>query len=284
MWSDLKYALRMMAKTPAYTAVLVLTLALGIGASTTIFSVVNSVVLRPLPYHQPEKLVRVYTEFLGGMNLRKFWVSEPEYWQLKKACRSCASVAASHRASISLSGGERPVQVTAVGATHTLLPTLGVAPMLGRYFDAEEDTPGDRATVIILGHGLWKRAFGGDPSLIGRDILLDARPATVVGVMPPGFDYPSGAEAWFPARLDPASDSWGGHNYDVLVRLEAGVGLGAFRSELDALTTTWAAREGDGHNINFDKHPIVIAPPRTRWSVRSPRRSGCCRARCCSCS
>src|SRR5262249_9132268 len=129
---DLKYASRTMAKTPGLTAVLILTLALGIGASTTMFSVVDSVVLRPLPYHRPEQLARVYTEFHGRMTLERFWVSIPELDDLQRACRTCASVAGWARGSASLSGGDRPVRVQAAYATHQLLPLLGVKPLLGR--------------------------------------------------------------------------------------------------------------------------------------------------------
>src|SRR5262245_109647 len=133
LWLDVRYALRMMVKSPALTAVLALTLSLGIGASTTIFSVVNSVVLQPLPYEQPDQLVRVYTEFRGKLSLERFWVSPPEYDDLRKACRSCASVAAWRYSSTSLSGGDRPVRIQAAYATHTLLPLLGVRPLLGRW-------------------------------------------------------------------------------------------------------------------------------------------------------
>src|SRR5664279_3953270 len=148
---DLRYALRTMAKSPGLFAVLVITLALGSGASTTIFSVVNSVVLRPLPYQQPDRLVRVYTEFLGNMDLHRFWLSSPELQDLQKECRSCASVAGWARGSASLSGGDRPVRIDAAYATHELLPMLGVKPMLGRFFDASEDRPGD-PTVVVLGY------------------------------------------------------------------------------------------------------------------------------------
>src|SRR5882757_7648117 len=120
LWLDVRYALRMMVKTPGLTSVLAITLALGIGASTTIFSVVNSVVLRPLPYEKPDELVRVYTEFLGKMELRRFWVSPPEYDDLSHACRSCGAVGAWARGTASLSGGDRPVRVEAAGVTHTL--------------------------------------------------------------------------------------------------------------------------------------------------------------------
>src|SRR3569833_4358919 len=116
LWLDVRYAVRMMVKTPALTAVLAITLALGIGASTTIFSVVNSVVLRPLPYQQPDRLVRVYTEFLGSMDLHRFWLSPPELDDLQKQSRSCESVGGWARGSASLSGGDRPVRIDAAYA------------------------------------------------------------------------------------------------------------------------------------------------------------------------
>src|SRR5678815_419652 len=111
LWLDIRYALRMMMKAPGLTSVLIITLALGIGASTTIFSVVNSIVLRPLPYEHPEKLVRIYTEFNGKLALKQFWMSPPEFDDLVKSCRSCESVGAWARGSASLAGGDRPVRV-----------------------------------------------------------------------------------------------------------------------------------------------------------------------------
>ena len=261
LWADLKYALRMMAKTPAYTAVLVLTLALGIGASTTIFSVVNSVVLRPLPYQQPEQLVRIYTEFYGGMGLKKFWMSVPEYFDLQEACRSCEQVEALARDTAGLSGGDRPVRVAAAYTTPGLIPMLGVAPALGRVWSADEDVPGAPRKVIVIGHGLWKRAFGGDPSVIGREVLLENRPITIIGVMPEGFDYPGEIEAWAPAALDRIKASRGGHYLEVTARLAPGVSITELRAEIDALIAAWS--DGvDDHEHNFDgkNHSIVTYP------------------------
>src|SRR3954452_25443832 len=188
MWLDLRYALRMMTKSMGLTFVLVITLALGIGASTTIFSVVHSVVLKPLPYENPDRLVRVYTNFVG-LDLEHFWLSPPEYDDLEKACRSCESVVAWAPGTASLSGGDRPVRLKAAYVTHQVLPLLGVKPLLGRWFDNSEDRPVDpklgaavyENSVIILGYDVWQRAFGGDPSVIGRKITLDAMPVTVIG-------------------------------------------------------------------------------------------------------
>lgn len=252
-----------MARAPALTAVLVLTLALGIGASTTMFSVVHSVVLRPLPFDQPDQLVRVYTEFPGPLGLRRFWVSAPEFDDLRRECRStCRAVAAWVNGTASIAGGDRPVRVPATYATHELLPALGVAPILGRWFDETEDRPGEDPTVIVLGYDVWQRAFGGDPHVIGRKIHVDAMPMTVIGVMPRNFDFLDRAEAWLPLHLDPTNSSRSGHSLDVLVRLAPGASITALREELAALTKGWQAKLGPDqpHAIHADSHPMIALP------------------------
>ncbi|MDQ3368684.1 MAG: ABC transporter permease [Myxococcota bacterium] len=265
LWMDLRYALRMMRRAPGLTAILAITLALGIGASTTIFSVVNSVVLQPLPYQQPDRLIRIFTE-AHGIGLEEFPLSVPEFADLERDCRSCEAVGAWTRGTASLSGGERPMRVDATFATHPLLPTLGVKPLLGRYFDASEDRPGD-PTVIILGHGVWKRAFNGDPDILGRTIHMDAIPVTVIGVMPPGFDFIDRSEAWLPANLDYGKQHRASHNWHAVVRLAPGASLTAFQQELLALRAAWAqtattspsATGNQPHTID-DDHPMVAVP------------------------
>jgi len=262
LWLDVRYALRMMVKLPGMTAVLVITLALGIGASTTIFSVVNSVVLRPLPYEKPDELVRVYTEFSGGLGLKKFWVSGPEFEDLRNECRSCASVAGWSRGTASLAGGDRPVRIEAAYVTHELLPLLGVKPLLGRWIDKTEDRPGD-PTVVVLGYDVWKRAFGGDPSIIGRTIRVDAMPVTVIGVMPAGFDFLDREEAWVPLNHDFVKhrERRGGHFLNVMVRLKPDSTITAFDQELAALIGNWSKAFAPGrHAIRHEDHPMVAAP------------------------
>lgn len=263
VWNDLRFSLRMMARAPAFTAILVVTLALGIGASTTIFSVVNSVVLKPLPYKDPDQLVRVYTEFLGRMQLKRFWVSVPEYNEFSAQCQSCESTAAIARGTASFSGGDRPVRVDAAYATASLARVLGVEPHLGRFYTPDEDKLGD-PTVVVLGYDLWRSAFAGDPGVIGKKVTVDAMPVTVVGVMPRGFDYPGGMQAWVPLRLDPASTRRGGHYLEVTARLEPGVTITKFRAELDALMATWSKdwKPGGGspHALVKDNHPIIAFP------------------------
>jgi len=201
LWLDVRYALRMLAKAPGLTAVLLITLALGIGASTTIFSVVNSVVLRPLPYDHPEQLVRAYTEMKGKVLHEANGVTVPGFRDLSRSCRTCARLGAWYAGSTSLSNGERAVRVQATYPTHDLLPLLGVRPILGRWFDEAEDQPG-APRAIVIGYELWQRVFAGDRAIVGKQVRLNAAPVTVVGVMPPGFSFPEHEEVWIPAGLD----------------------------------------------------------------------------------
>src|SRR5262249_53463481 len=151
LWLDVRYALRMMVKSPGLTAVLVITLALGIGATTTIFSVVSSVILRPLPYERADRLVRVYTQVTGRGVLPPLGGSVPGFRDLLHGCHTCESIAAYMTRSSALASSDRAVRVHATRASHELLPLLGVRPVLGRWFDADEDRPGD-PQVVVLGH------------------------------------------------------------------------------------------------------------------------------------
>ncbi|MGN6110164.1 MAG: ABC transporter permease [Kofleriaceae bacterium] len=256
LWLDLRYALRTMAKSPGLTAVLAITLALGIGASTTIFSVVHSVVLRPLPYERPDGLLRIYTNFTGKHPISQFPLSAAEYHDLATSCDACETTAAWGDGTAMLTGGDRPVHVRATWASHSLLPALGVAPQLGRFFDASEDRPGD-PTVVLISHGLWQRAYGGDRTVVGRKILLDAMPVTIIGVMPPGFGFPEQAEAWAPLCQDWANAARGSHWMNALVRLAPGHTLAQLRDELRALDQRWLEHTGDGYH---SREPVTDVP------------------------
>ena len=266
LWLDVRFALRTMAKQPGLSAILAITLALGIGASTTIFSVVNSVVLQPLPYYEPDRLVRIYTDHAKHGTGSEFPLSVPELDDLQRECRSCSSVAGWARGTASLSGGDRPVRIDAMFSTHQLLPMLGVEPLLGRFYDASEDRPGDYS-VIVLGYSVWQRAFNGDPNVLGKKILMDAMPVVVIGVMPEGFDFLDRAEAWLPANLDVAKENRGSHNWQTIVRLKPDSSVPALRDELAALRAQWSKRPTMGlgvsgpvlHQIS-DEHPMHAVP------------------------
>src|ERR1051325_1579443 len=187
---DLKYALRMLRKNPAFTTVAILTLAVGIGANSAIFSVVNSVLLRPLPYRQPRQLVRVYSEF-PTMQLKKFWLSPPELLDIQREAKSWQAIGAWAPTGQNVGTESEPLRVTAAGITRSLIDVLGVQPELGRNFTEEEDRNGG-PRVAIISHGLWKKGFGGASDIIGKQIQINPTPPTMVGVIPAIFASPPG--------------------------------------------------------------------------------------------
>jgi len=267
---DIRYALRMMVKAPALTAVLIITLAIGIGASTTIFSVVNSILLKPMPFHEPDRIVRTYTEFHGATStMDRFPLSIPEVGELAQECRSsCAMVGAWVPGTAPLAGGDRPIRIELAYTNHQLLPLLGVPPLLGRFYDASEDasmppTPGQivgEPTVMVIGYNLWQRAFGGDPNVIGKKVQLDALPVTIIGVMPKGFDFQGGMEAWVPGRFDYNIKRRASHFMNAIVRLNPGATIESYRAELAAITARLGPRDTQAFHTVRDLHPYVAAP------------------------
>jgi putative ABC transport system permease protein len=255
---DARYGLRSMIKNPSVTAVAVLTLGLAIGANTAIFSVVNAILLKPLPYKDPDQLVRIYTQF-PGLKFDRFWLSRPEYFELRRESKSYSELAAWQVATAAVGGVERPLRVPAALTTASLGPLLGVAPALGRYFSADDDVPGD-PHVIVLGYDLWQRAFGGDRGIIGRPINVDAQTMTVIGVMPKGFDFPGdGVEAWIPGGWDPMDFHRGNHLLEVAGRLQPGVGVEQARAETRTLVAQWERLNAPlFHTLSHDRHPMVV--------------------------
>ena len=209
-YQDVRFGFRMLVSRPGFTASAALCLALGIGATTAIFSVVNAVVLRPLPFAQPDRLVRIYTEFPNFPNggLRRFWISAPEYFDLKRDTRSWQSLDLWNVGGVNLGAEPQPVRVTAAYITGSLLSTLGVSPVMGRLLLPDDDKPG-APLAIDISYGLWQRAFASDPHIVGRETVLQGVKCTIVGVMPKDFQFPPGEvdppELWSPLRLNPAA-------------------------------------------------------------------------------
>ena len=261
---DLRYGLRMLLNKPGFAAVAVITLALGIGANTAIFSVVNAVLLRPLPYTEPGKLVRVYTEF-PTMNLRKFWMSAPEFLDIQNEANTWESVGGWTMTGRNVAtSNDEPVRVTAAIITRSLIDTLGVQPALGRNFTPEEDRNGGPNTVLIS-DGLWRRAFGKQNDIVGKQIQVNSQPTTVVGVMPPGYVFPPGsndpAEVWLPIQFDPANPgNRGGHFLYVIGRLKPDAKVEQARSEMDSLMAGWKEANRAQHLPGPDNHPILMIP------------------------
>jgi putative ABC transport system permease protein len=262
--NDFRFAVRQLLKNPGFTCAAVMCLALGIGATTGIFSVVNAVLLRPLPYAQPERLVRFYTEFPNFPNggLRRFPFSVPEYLDLKRDGKSWESIQGWSTAGVNLAGEHEPTRATASYVTGGMLATLGVRPLLGRLLSTDDDEPSAPLTASIS-HGLWQRVFGSARDIVGREILLNGSKCTVVGVMPPGFRFPPGEvdapELWVPQQINPARPGQrSSHGFSVLGRLKPGVTQAQARAELESLVKT--AQEmgaANSHTFHTNAHPLV---------------------------
>ena len=244
---DVRYALRGMRRAPGFTAAAILTLALGMGATTAIFSVIRAVLLSPLPYGQPEKVAMIWSRW---KDFDKTWVSDGEVADYRRLCPSLASVAAWESDEANLTGAGEPLRIGIAGVTANVFETLGVRPRLGRGFTPEEDRRGG-PPVVVLGDGIWQSHFGGDPGVLGRVIELDGVARRVVGVMPRGFalptDYTADAaepsQAWIPLRLDPASRDHGNHGYYAAARLARGATVRKASAELATVTAN-STREG----------------------------------------
>jgi putative ABC transport system permease protein len=238
MKHDLRYALRQLLRSPGWSAVALLTIALGIGACTAIFSVVNTVLLRPLPYPESERLVVVRETNLP--RFPEFSVAPGQYFAWRAQSRSWQSLAASRSATYNLTGLGEPQRVIAERVTANHFSTLGVRPALGRDFTAEEDVPG-RENVVLLSHGFWQRQLGGRADVLQRALTLNGQPFTVIGVMPPGFRPHGRTEVYTPAAYT-ASDreQRGGHYISVFGRLAPGVTLEQARSEMAVIAERMA--------------------------------------------
>ena len=265
LWQDTRYGIRMLLNSPGFTFAAILCLALGIGATTAIFSIVNAVLLRPLPYAHAEQLVRIYSEFptFPGAGLSKFWLSAPELLDLQKYAQSWQSVDGWVNGGANLAGGGEPIRVTGSLVTGGLLASLGVQPVIGRLLTPRDDAPGAVSTAVIS-YGLWQRAFGADPSVIGRDVLIDARKCTIVGVMPKGFQFPPGEtdppDLWSPLQIDPANPgNRGSHFLSIIGRLKPGVSLPQARGEMTRLVEQWgAAQAPKTHAFSPKNHPVSM--------------------------
>ncbi|HKG23136.1 MAG TPA: ABC transporter permease, partial [Blastocatellia bacterium] len=259
---DLRYGLRMLLKHPGFTAVAALTLALGIGANTAIFSVVNAVLLRPLPYREPGQLARVYSEF-PTMNLKKFWLSAPEFFDIQKEAESWEAIGAWSMGGANVGTSGEPIRATAALVTRGLIEALGVQPAMGRNFSEEEDRAGG-ALVALISDGLWRRAFGAEPDIIGKDIQIDSRPYTVIGIMPADYVFPPGtndpAEVWVSFRFDPANPGGrASHFLSVIGRLKPGVSVQQARGEMDSLIEGWKQENRAPHLLSPPNHPVLMS-------------------------
>jgi putative ABC transport system permease protein len=235
---DLRYALRLFVKNPAFTLITILTLAVGIGANSAIFSVVNTVLLKPLPYPHPERLIKVWTRFTGiGLPNDLNWFSPPEFHDLQQN-RSFSDVAVFSPGTFNLGLSGNPQTVNGATVSPSLFNILAITPRLGRTFTSDEAQQGhDR--IVILSASLWQRVFGSDPQIVGKEVIVDGRTCQVIGVMPKGFDYPTSSELWMPQVFAPddfGPNNRGNHGLEVIARLNPGVSLDQARDDMAALS------------------------------------------------
>jgi putative ABC transport system permease protein len=234
LWQDLRYGARMLLKKRGLTLVAVITLGLGIGANTTMFSVINGLLLRPMPFKDPERLVHLDERALKA-GFESLGVSFPDFTDWSARSRSFERTALYTEDSFTLAGDsatERAERVEGARVSASLFPLLGVEAALGRHFLEEEDKPG-AATAAIIGYGLWQRRFGGDPGVIGRSARIDGESATIVGVMPAGFGFPIKAEIWKPRAEEFDEKGRGSHSAYGIGRLKPGVKIETARSEIE---------------------------------------------------
>jgi putative ABC transport system permease protein len=241
LWQDLRYGARMLLKKPSFTLIAILTLGLGIGANTAIFSVVYAVLLRPLPYREPERLTLLWTK-LDKIGLEQNWVSEPEVLDFREQAKLFEGFGVLTESSFVLTGDGEPEQLTGAAISTNFFSLLGTPLQAGRDFAPEEEKPG-APQVAILSHGFWQRRFGGERSVIGATIYLSGRPTTVVGVLPADFalmipseaHVPAKIDVWIPYAVDYAKQERDSHGMTVIARMRPGVSLRQAQEEMNAI-------------------------------------------------
>jgi len=270
---DLRFGARTLARNPGFACVAILTLALGVGANAAIFSVVNAVLLRPLPWTEPGRAVMIWSRWTA---FDKTWVSDGEVNGYRKESRTLAEVGAWGDGQVNLTGDGEPERVSAGSVTANLFAVLGATPIRGRTFSSQEDVP-NGPRVAIIGYGLWQRRYGGDPSMVGRTIQINGAPYEVIGIMPADFVLPTDFQnpapsvLWTPAGWDSASTDHGNHGYYAAARLKPGVTLAQARDDLHTIAQNWTRQGFYPPQMQFDtvvvslKEEVVGTVRRAIW-------------------
>jgi len=255
---DLVHAFRSLRKSPSYAAVTILTLALGIGANSAIFSVINGVLLKPLPYPEPDRLLFITSQF-PTLGFDQFWVSAPEFVEFRERQRSFDDVGAYRAGAVNLGTSDQPRRVNSAIVTSELMPVLGVQPMRGRQFTRADTLPGAE-DVAVLSAEIWQSAFGRDESVVGRVMPIDGVPTRVVGIMPPGYDvHDARVQVWLPLTLDPANPgNRGGHFLYLVGRLKQGIGVAQARADVESMLAQWGVLNPKTHVPDQKNHRLRL--------------------------
>ena len=253
-------ALRGLAKTPGFAAIAIVTAALAIGANTAVFSLINALLVRPLPYKEPAKLTLLWEQF-AAQGLDRIPVSAPEYQDYERELKSFEQIAAFDYATFNLTEGGTPERISGAEVSPSLFPLLGVEPFFGRTFAREEQGEG-HDNVIVISARLWQRRFNSDPALVGKTLLLDGRSYTVIGVMPSQFEFPiplygiqgnqfaERVDIWKPIAFTAQElKARGSRSYGVIARLRSGVALKTAQAEVDTLMADWIKIHPDNYSV-----------------------------------
>jgi putative ABC transport system permease protein len=284
MLSEIKVALRGLAKSPGFTAIAIATLALAIGANSAVLSLVNALLVRPLPYQDPSRIALIWEQF-STQGLDRIPCSPPEFLDLKKEFKSGTDLAAFNYAAFNLGGGDVPERITGAVVTPSLFPLLGIEPIRGRTFANEEAGEG-RDDLIVISERLWKRRFNSDPMLVGKTLLLNGRSYTVIGIMPAKFEFPipifglqgnqfaERVDIWKPVAFTKNElEQRGGRSYGMITRLRPGVSLSQAQAELDRIIATWIQSYKDNYGGGgfgakvYGLHDQVVGGMRTGLGI-----------------
>jgi len=263
--SDLRFAIRVLLKSPGFAVVAVLCLAIGIGANTTIFSVVNAILLRPFPFADPDRIVAVH-EIQPKNDVDRAGLSYLDLRDLREQSKSFSQIAAYTGRSITFSDSDEPERVTGEAISANLFPLLGVKPALGRHFREDEDKPGAPG-VVLLSDAIWKRRFNSDPAIVGKVLMVNAAAHTVVGVMPPRFNFPENELAWIPLMPIVHGEPRANRSLAVLARLKHDSTLEQGQAEVKGFVERLAAQSPDSHKGWSGK----VVPLREEFSGRDMR-------------
>lgn len=260
MLGEIKVALRGLAKSPGFTAIAIVTIALAIGANTAVLSLVNALLIRPLPYKNPQQLVLVWEQF-ANQGLDRIPVSAPEYLDYEKELQSYERIAAFDYVDLNLTGGEMPERVQGAVVSPSLFPLLGISPIRGRAFESNETQAG-RDDVVVISARLWQRRFNSDPNVLNSKLALNGRTYTVVGIMPASFEFPlplfnvqgnqfaERADIWKPISFtEDELKSRGSRSYGVIGRLRSGLSAKQAQAELNTITANWIPRFKDNYAV-----------------------------------
>lgn len=261
-WQDLRYATRRLAKSPGFASVAIISLALGIGASTAIFSVVSGVLIRPLPYPESDRLVRIW-ETIPKRSIDRNVVNAVNFLDWREGARAFEGIAALQEIPMNIAGQGEPVSMRGLQVTSGFFSILGVKPMLGRTFTDEEGLPG-RGRVVMIAHELWQSHFGGDPQILSRQMRVNLVPMQIIGVMPAGFSFPgSRAQLWVPLPFDRGPLFSTGRSYSTVARLKDGVTLEQANEDMRRMAAQ-TERDRPQSNTGFGASVVPLLEDSTR--------------------